>query len=202
LSLPSRDGASVLAWVSSADLRSATIKRYADVAPHSAGEVDDLVSHLVTTRLEVLLPELVELFRQAGQRRFPISFLLVDGAAAVGEERARKTPDHDFGQSVVDRPLDDRRRALHPLLVGDARGLRQALEQLALLRLRRALFAHELGRFFSLDFGDPSPAVRGFGKQFIERCHVRLLAFATYDRQASRRGLDRSQIGRAAGVKV
>src|SRR6202451_1098115 len=87
---------------------------------HADGKVDDLEPQFVAARLEVRLPEFIELFGQSGQRALPAGFLLIDGAAVIGAKRIGKAHDENLGQAVIGGALGDRRRALHALLVGNA----------------------------------------------------------------------------------
>ena len=60
----------------------------------------------------MLLPEFKELFWQSRQRLFPAFLLLIDGAAVIGEKRILETTNFYFCQTIINRSIDDRGRAL------------------------------------------------------------------------------------------
>src|SRR5262245_8560358 len=107
----------------------------ADVARQAVRPIDDLDPESIAARLKVLLPELDQLARQAGEGLLPAMLLLIDGAAAIRGQGVRKAADLDLGAAVVHGALDDRGGALHPFLVGDAGRLLEALEELLFLGL-------------------------------------------------------------------
>src|SRR5215471_19739133 len=96
--------------------RSTPAQRHADVARHSAREIDDLNLELVAAGAQVFFPEVVQLLRQSGQRLFPARLRLVDRPSAIGADLVGETADENLGQAIAGRPLDDDRGALHPLL--------------------------------------------------------------------------------------
>ena len=75
-------------------------QRDADVAGHTAGKVDDLIGDLVTARLQVVLPELIDLLRDAVQRRFPAFFHLIDRPTVVRAKTVREPVDLDLTKAV------------------------------------------------------------------------------------------------------
>src|SRR5213594_4532837 len=83
-----------------------------DVARNTSGEIDDLVADAIAPRFQIVGPELEDFLRNARQRIFPTSFLLIDGAALVSAQRIGEAIDLDFRPSVAHRPLDHGRGQL------------------------------------------------------------------------------------------
>src|SRR5271154_3949787 len=78
----------------------------ADVAGNAARKVDDLIADAITSRLQVVGPELEYLLRDSRERFLPACLKLIDGSASVGAEHVGKPVDLNFGQAVVDRALN------------------------------------------------------------------------------------------------
>src|ERR1700722_5092256 len=109
--------------------RSTPAQGHPDVSRHPARKIDDLNPQFVPAVAEVPCPQVVNLFRHAGESLFPARLLLIDRTSAIGAEHIGKAEDLNFGQAVARRALDDRYGALNSLLVGDARGLGELLDQ-------------------------------------------------------------------------
>ena len=93
----------------------------------------------------MLVPELIDLLRLAGERRFPARLHLVDGAPAVGAQLVGEANNLHLGETVLRGALDDRGSATDTLLVGDPRRLRQLIDQSLHFGVRRRIFAHFRG---------------------------------------------------------
>src|SRR5262249_32468352 len=93
---------------------------HAHVAGHSAGEVDDLNTHLVAAVPQVRAPEFEQLLGQSGERVLPPRLHLVDRAPAVGAELIGKPYDFHFGAAVAGGALDDGRGTCEAVRVGNA----------------------------------------------------------------------------------
>src|SRR5580700_3447885 len=127
---------------------------HADVSRHAARKVDDLEPQFVAARLEVRLPEFIELLGQPGQRALPAGFLLIDGAAVIGAKLIGKAEDEYLGQAVIGGALDDRRRALHSFLVGNAGRLCEPFHQSLLFGFLGGLGLQGRGRLCGLAQGN------------------------------------------------
>src|SRR5437763_4834702 len=102
---------------------SSPAQRHADIPRHTPRKIDDLYSQLVTARTKILVPELIDLLRHAGQRLLPAGLLLIDGPPLVRAQLVREAVDLHFRKAIVHRTLDDLDCAGNRLLVGEARGL-------------------------------------------------------------------------------
>jgi len=140
---------------------SAPFQRVSDVARHAAREVDDLNADLVSDRAQVPIPEGIHLLRQPGQGVLPARLHHIDRAAVVRAQRVGKAEDLHPGQAVLDRALDDFGRALERLLLGNARGLQQFVDQRLLgtaKHIKRHMFeldaevADRIGARFRIDY--------------------------------------------------
>ena len=101
----------------------------ADIARHAARIVYDLEADVIALRLELALPELVELLGLADQRLLPTRLGLVDGASVVGAERMGETEHLDRSLPVLDGPIDEDRRLLEELVVREAGRMAELLEK-------------------------------------------------------------------------
>src|SRR5580692_7227875 len=133
---------------------SAPAQEDADIARHAARIVDDLEAHVIAARLELALPEVVDLLGNAGECLLPAFLSLVDGASVVGADMIGKAEHLDGRHAVLDRAVDDDCRLFHDLVVRQAGGPGQPVEQRLLLGLRRFMRLHRLGRFLALHLGD------------------------------------------------
>src|SRR5215469_6290607 len=119
---------------------------HADVTRHTVGKIYDLYFQLVAARPKVLLPQLIDFLRRAGECLFPAWLLIIDGAPLVRAQLVGKTKDLNLGQPALHRALDDRYRAPDRLLLGDARGFAEVIDEGLFLGLR-------LGPYPCLPFG-------------------------------------------------
>src|SRR5215831_10775423 len=103
-------------------MASAPAQDDANIARHAARIVDDLVADVIATRLELALPKLIDLFRNAGQGALPALLALVDGAAVVGANLVRKAEHLYRHQPALDRSVHHRRGLLDDLVIGQQRG--------------------------------------------------------------------------------
>src|ERR1700704_4557720 len=92
---------------SSDSKRLAPTQEDADIAWHAARIVDDLVADVIAARLELALPEFMDLLGNAGQRLLPAVLDLVDGASVVGADMIGKAEHLDGRHAVLDRAVDD-----------------------------------------------------------------------------------------------
>src|SRR5713101_6908098 len=99
---------------------SSPAQRHADIARHSPRKIDDLYPKLVAARTKILVPELIDLLRHAGERLLPPGLLLIDGTAFIRAHLVWKAMDLHFGEMIVHRALDDLDCAGNRLLVGEA----------------------------------------------------------------------------------
>src|SRR5262245_61845160 len=104
---------------------SAPAHGHANVTRQTVGEVHDLYFQLVTTQPEILVPELIDFFRRAGERVFPARLVLIDRAPLVRAYLVGKPNDLNLGQPILDRPLDDLQPAPDRFLIGSARWFAQ-----------------------------------------------------------------------------
>src|SRR5882757_10953372 len=133
---------------------SAPAQKDADIARHAARIVDDFEAHVIAARLELALPEFIDLLGNAGQCLLPAFLGLVDGAAVVGADVIGKAEHLDGRHAVLDRAVDDDCCLFHDLVVRQAGGPGQPVEQRLLLGLRRFMRLHRLGRLLALHLGD------------------------------------------------
>src|SRR5436305_8429946 len=91
-------------------------ERDPDVSRHPTGKVDDLKSNPVSTRTQMVGPQLVDLLRQAGQRLLPPGLLLVDCSTVVGGQIVWEAIDERLSEPVIDGAGNDPLGELNLLL--------------------------------------------------------------------------------------
>src|SRR5215510_4209808 len=146
---------------------STPFQRHADISGQSSGVLDDFDSQLVSARTEVLCPEHIDFLWHAGQRAFPASLLLNDGAALVRAQLVRKAVHLYLGAAVGHRALDDLDRTPNGLFIGNSRWLREVIEQCLLLGLRRRLLGRFLRGLFRLGQGKFLHEILCRGQQLV-----------------------------------
>src|SRR5262245_8426783 len=130
--------------------RSAPLERHGDVTRHTAGKIDDLDPELVSARMEILRPELIDFFRYSGKRVLPAGLLLIDGAALIRAQFVGKAVHLHLALAVLHRAFDGLHGAMNCLLVGNARRLFEAVDQRVLLGICLAKLSRMLGCLFRL----------------------------------------------------
>src|SRR3974390_181503 len=108
---------------------SAPAHGHGNVTRQTAGKVHDLYSQLVAALPKILVPELIDFLRRAGECAFPARLLLIDRAAFVRAQLVGKANDLNLGQPILDHPMDDLRPAPNRFLVGSARWFAQLLDE-------------------------------------------------------------------------
>src|SRR6185295_10938018 len=83
--------------------RSAPDQRHAEVAGHAVRPLGDLTLQAIPALLEMLLPEMMQLLRQPGERVLPARLHLVESPPLVRAKPIGKTAYFDFGEAVADR---------------------------------------------------------------------------------------------------
>jgi hypothetical protein len=99
------------------------------------------IGDLVATRLQILLPELIDLFRYSSQRLFPACFHLIDCPTTIGAKHVRETVNLNLTHSVSHRALYDCGSTFNLFLLGKPGGLAQLLDQGLLFGLGGGLAA-------------------------------------------------------------
>src|SRR6516162_3459677 len=143
------------------------LQRHADISGQPSGILDDFDPELVSARTEVLRPELIDFLWHASQRVFPTRLLLNDGAALVRAQLVRKAAHLYLGAAVAHCALDDLDRAPNALFIGNARWLREVIEQCLFLGLGRRPLGRFLGRLFRLGQGKFLHEILGRGQQLV-----------------------------------
>src|SRR6516164_5971874 len=146
---------------------STPFQRHADISGQPAGILDDFDSELVSARVEIFRPKLIDLLWHAGQRVFPACLLLNDGAALVRAQLVREAVHLYLGAAVGHRALDDLDRAPNGLFIGNSRWLREVIEQCLLLGLRRRPLGRFLGGLFRLGQGKFLHEILCRGQQLV-----------------------------------
>src|SRR5947199_7058744 len=129
---------------------SAPFQSHRDIARHAVWKADNLGSELVAARFEVLVPQLKNLFRDAGEGFLPARFLLINGAAAVSAQPVRETIHLDLALTVVDGALDHFCRPPDTLFIRNSGWFRQMIEQRLFFALGLRVPAGLLGSFICL----------------------------------------------------
>src|SRR6516165_4183940 len=129
---------------------SAPAHGHGNVTRQPAGEVDNLYSQLVAALPKILVPELIDFLRRAGERFFPARLLLIDRAAFVRAQLVGKANDLNLGHPILDRPVDDLQPAPDRFLVGSARCFTQLIDEGLFLGLCRRLRLRLLFGLFRL----------------------------------------------------
>jgi hypothetical protein len=138
------------------------------ISPGTPPGSDDLISDTVTTRFEVVGPELIDFPRYSRKRLFPTGLLLIDGAAVVDAQRVKETVDLDLGQPISHRAPDDGRRQLDLFVFSQARRFAQLFDQFSLFSFDRGLQTGVLfGLFGRLESG-LSPDFLGRRQRIID----------------------------------
>src|SRR5512132_3707879 len=123
---------------------------HADVTRHTVGKIHDLYFQLVAARAKVLLPQLIDFLRHAGECPFPAGFLLIDGAPLVRAQVVGQAKDLNLGHATVHRALDDLYPAPNRLLIGDARRFAELIDEGLFLSLRLSQHSRLLFGLFGL----------------------------------------------------
>ena len=90
----------------------------ADIARQSVGPIYDFKLNSVPTRAQVIVPQLINLFRNAGQGLFPPRLCLVDGSAMIGAQLIWEAVNQHFCGATGDRSLDHLGGDLNLLFLG------------------------------------------------------------------------------------
>src|SRR6516225_3905728 len=86
----------------------------------------------------MIVPELIDLLGNSGQRLFPTSLPLVDGAAAISAKYVREPVNLHLVQAVSYRPLDNGRGELDLVVLGEPGRLAELFGQRLLFGLSRS----------------------------------------------------------------
>ena len=101
----------------------------ADVAWHSAREINYLKFDPVAERLQVVGPQPMELLRNPSQGFLPARTLLANGSASIGTKRMGKAIDLNLRQSICDRALDDPDSKANLFMIRGSRRLAELIDQ-------------------------------------------------------------------------
>src|SRR5215472_1765524 len=129
---------------------SAPAHGHANVTRQTAGKVHYLHSQLVTVRPKILVPELIDFLRLAGERVFPARLLLINRAAFVRAQLVGKANDLNLSQAILDGPVDDLQPAPDRFLVGSAGWFSQLFDERLFLGLCLGLRSRLLLSLFRL----------------------------------------------------